>query len=360
MVNTVESSAVTLELGGQRVTVEQDSGFPRRGERRLRLRMAAPARFGLRLRKPDWAPSFQLPGAVERDGWLTLAARDWRDGDELAATLPLASALVPGRHGNAGKAALKWGPFVLALDEQANPDLPAAHRLAYAASAVQVSSPADRPPLRFSATVELPAPTAAGATVPARATLQTYADAGAQGGTLRVWLKAPGQRTAPSDSLLFDGVESRSRGLTPSGKGHSFNDDDAESWVSTYDGTQPATDWFAITLDRPVAAQRFVFVAGAVTDAGGWFDVQGGGKPQLQVKDRATSAWRTIGRFDDYPDTTASDAREVGNTWVQAEYTLRTPAPVRFVAVRVLGRPAGGRDPARPYVTCAALQAFGA
>ena len=49
------ASHATLELGGQAVTVQQQSGFPRSGESVLTLRLAQPATFALRVRVPAWA-----------------------------------------------------------------------------------------------------------------------------------------------------------------------------------------------------------------------------------------------------------------------------------------------------------------
>jgi hypothetical protein len=211
--------------------------------------------------------------------------------------------------------------------------------------------------LRFKASVDI-RKEARGSVTPASATLLTYADAGAQGGSIRVWLGASGQAARPAaDSLLLDGVESRSRGLGPMGKGHSFNDDDSNTWVSTFDGTRPALDWFAITLPRPVTARRIVMVAGGVTEDGGWFDASAG-KPRIQIQSHAGAPWRTLGTLETYPPTTATQAHDVGNSWDQTEYTLQVPQGVTFIAVRVIGQPAGGKSPARPYVTCAGLQAF--
>jgi hypothetical protein len=141
------------------------------------------------------------------------------------------------------------------------------------------------------------------------------------------------------------------------GKGNSFNDDDLESWVSTFDGTAVDEDWFAVALPRLIVARRFTFSAGRVSEDGGWFDARQG-KPRVQVQRTTGADWQTIGTLDGYPDTTATEARDVGNDWDLAAYTLNVQQPVEFVAVRVIGRPAGGKDPTRPYVTCAALQAF--
>ena len=128
LVNTLESSHATLELGGQAVTVRQQSGFPRSGESVLTLRLARPATFAVRVRVPAWASplTLQAEGAslTSQGGWATVPAREWKDGDRIALRFTLAPRLVLGEHGNAGRAAAAWGPFVLACDQQQNTALP--------------------------------------------------------------------------------------------------------------------------------------------------------------------------------------------------------------------------------------------
>ncbi len=125
LVSTFETSSATLQLGGQRVTVEQQSQFPRRGESVLTLRLAKPATFAVKIRAPAWAAPLTMKSATVQSGWAMLPAREWKDGDRIAIKFNLAARLVAGECGNAGRAALTWGPFVLAYDQKLNPDLPA-------------------------------------------------------------------------------------------------------------------------------------------------------------------------------------------------------------------------------------------
>ena len=118
LVSTLESSHATLELGGQAVTVQQQSGFPRSGESVLTLRLAQPATFALRVRVPAWASPLVIQAAgasvTSQGGWATVPAREWKDGERIALKFTLGARLVRGEHGNAGRVAATWGPFVLA------------------------------------------------------------------------------------------------------------------------------------------------------------------------------------------------------------------------------------------------------
>lgn len=69
----------------------------------------------------------------------------------------------------------------------------------------------------------------------------------------------------------------------------------------------------------------------------------------------ADGVWEIIGELQAYPATTATHAGSL----VQAQqFALRLDVPVRFVAVRVLGKPTSGDRPQQAFVTCAELQAF--
>jgi hypothetical protein len=223
-------------------------------------------------------------------------------------------------------------------------------------------------PLRFDAAVDLPeSPAAHGASAvpaptpgtaapaPARqARFLTFADAGATQGAYRVWLRAPGVPQPPprvSDSLLVAGGESRSRSGNVAG---SINDDDLHNLVNTWNGEPGHEDWFAVTLEQPVSAQRFVFTHGRNYHDGGWFDTTQG-LPRVQVQRVEGGPWDTVGELRDYPATTATSPASLVPG---QQATLRLEAPVRFVAVRVLGKPSSGDRASQAFVTCSELQAF--
>ena len=124
LVSTLESSRATMTLGGQTVKIEQQSGFPRSGESVLTLRMAKPAKFALRVRTPAWASPMVLKvkdaAATLHDGWATVPAREWKDGDRITLKFTLDARFVIGSGNNEGKAVVTWGPFVLACDQTHN------------------------------------------------------------------------------------------------------------------------------------------------------------------------------------------------------------------------------------------------
>ena len=352
LISSFETSRATLSLGGQRVTVEQRSDFPYRGESRLTLRMARPARFALKVRAPAWSLPLALEGATLNAGWAELPARLWQDGDQLKLGFQLASRMLTGEGTHLDRAALAWGPFVLAYEQQANPDLPAPRKLGLLSGAIARWG-SGRDGLRFEADIDAPLQDST-EVHRAKASFLTFADAGATQGAYRVWLRAPGVALAParvSESLLAGGEESRSRSGNVAG---SIIDDDLNNLVNTWNGEYQSLDWFAVTLERPVSAARFVFTHGRNYHDGGWFDTAAG-PPSVQVQRSANAPWDSIGALQSYPATTAAQA---GTLLQGQQFDLRLDAPLQFVAVRVLGKPSSGDRPNQSFVTCTELQAF--
>lgn len=350
LVSTFETSRATLLLAGQAVTVEQEGGFPYQGQSVLTLRMARPARFALKWRAPAWALPLKLDGAQLNQGWAELPPRLWKDGDQLRLAYRLAARTLTGEATHAGRAALTWGPFVLAYEQQDNPGQPSPPRLGL--------MPDDQARARpVAGRLQLDAAVLAFQDGTARrlpAHFRSFADAGADRGRFRVWLHAPGVAppAAPQGaSLLLDGEESRSRDGNGPG---SINDGDLTSLANTYDGTAALEDWFAVTLEQPAVVSRVVFLHGRNYHDGGWFDTAGG-PPQVQVQREAGAPWATVGVLADYPATTSSDSSGLSPG---QPFELRLPEPVRLVAVRVIGKPASGDRPAQAFATCTQLQAF--
>lgn len=349
LVNTLESSRATMKLDGQEVTVEQQSGFPHGGESMLKLRLAKPAKFAVRIRVPAWASPMAFgekgAGLTSQAGWATLPAREWKDGDQISLKFALGARLVRGEHGNAGHVAAVWGPFVLAYDQQQNPGLPSARNVELVDSQPLLTLKTD-PQLAFEAKI-----VRRNGGEPLKVTLTTFADAGAAGGTYGVWLRAPGLPAAKDDSLLSDGEESRSRQGNVEG---SINDGDLQSFVVTFDAQPAKEDWFAVTLAAPVTIDRVVFAHGKSFHDGGWFDASAG-KPQVQVKREKDSPWETIGTLAEYPATTAANGKDLATG---QKFTLRLPQAISVTAVRVVGVPACGDNPRQAFSSCAELQAM--
>src|SRR5205823_1962039 len=87
------------------------------------------AAFGLRLRAPQWTAKFHArTGRTDLEhpggGWVSLPAREWKDGDRVVVRFDIPARLVRGEHGNAGRAALVWGPVVLAYDDKRHEGVP--------------------------------------------------------------------------------------------------------------------------------------------------------------------------------------------------------------------------------------------
>lgn len=354
VVNLFDAGVAQLALkDGTPVVVRTETRYPADGTIRVSVELKEQRAFALKLRVPAWCTEWSVEpkdAKVGADGYLTVR-RAWRSGDTVELRLKLAPRIVPGDHLNAGKAALGYGPLVLAADESllAGTDLSlgaAALASADLAALNVVPEPAAGE-WRTWPGAELYRVSAAkrgGAT--ARIALVPFADAGATGAKYKVWLPLRGRQA--SANVLLDGTESRSR---TGNRNESVNDDDRQSFAVTFDGKPSAEDWFGVALDAPAAIRRIVFEHGKNFHDGGWFV----GKPQAQVQREGSDAWETVGTFGDYPETTASDNK--GLAQGQA-FTLALAQPVRIRAVRVIGRPACGDNPKQAFASCGELQAF--
>jgi hypothetical protein len=176
-----------------------------------------------------------------------------------------------------------------------------------------------------------------------------FAEAGRDGGHYRVWMRGPGVEFPRGLSLLADGVETRSREGNVSG---AINDGDSGTFVVTFDGKAEKEDWFAVALDNPVSFKRIVFAHGQNFHDGGWFDTRDG-KPRVEVQRAKGEAWKPLGGLSSYPATT--DTHPAGLEPGQS-FELRLPASETAVAVRVVGKPASGDNPAQAFSSCAELQ----
>jgi len=358
-VNLFETSTVTATLGGRKVTVEQQTDFPHgrwekgsfQGASMLTVRTDGPATFGLKVRSPAWAQPLTVKVAggktTTKDGWTVIAPRRWKDGDGVVVSFSLPARLTPGVHGNEGRATLQYGPLVLAYDAARNPG-----GLAPRVVGLTEASAKD---LRFREVAGLPlafeAPVVGADGKSATATLTPFAEAGGTGGRYQVWLRAPGVALPRNESLFGFGEESRSR---PGNVGGEISDGDTGTFVVTFDGEPRAEDWFMVRRAEPASIRRVVFAHGKSFHDGGWFDASAG-KPRIEVQREKDGPWTSVGTLDGYPATTATDSKGLREGQL---FTLRLPEAVRAVAVRVVGKPAGGDNPRQAFASCAELQAF--
>ncbi|MGO9470668.1 MAG: glycoside hydrolase family 127 protein, partial [Isosphaeraceae bacterium] len=348
-VTTYESSRAKLVLGGQDVTVEQQSRFPWEGDSEVAIHLARPARFGVLVRVAPWAAELKLElnkqpiEPLAHAGWAVVPPREWKDGDRLKLTFRLGARLVPGQFGNKDRAALAWGPFVLAYDRARNPGLPSASAIGLVGDSTELAIQPG-PSLALRGPVAVPKGDRR-----IQAIFVPFADAGSTGGDYRVWLRAAGV-SAPA-SVLTDGRESRSRRGNQHG---SVIDGDPSTFVVTYDGSSAQEDWYAVTLPEPAQIVRVVFRHGRNFHDGGWFDTHGG-KPRVQVKTQSGGEWETVGELGGYPATTTANGGSIEDG---QPFECRLGRPVTVLAVRVLGTPSCGDNPNQRFSSCGELEAF--
>jgi DUF1680 family protein len=359
-----ENSRVTATLAGVRVAVEQRSDWLEKGLTTFVFHLPQPAAFDFLVRAPQWTGPLKVqvngdtvPAGL-RNGWAALPPREWRDGDRVTVSFKLNFGLVLGGHGNTGLAALTYGPFVLAYDQNQNPGLPAPAAIGLVTQPGQPGTPASAGSTPATVALKSAADLTFTAQVrsarhpePMTATFVPFANAGADGGSYRVWVRAPGAEFARNLSLLADGEESRSR---PGNVEGSILDGDPGTFVVTFNAQPAKEDWFAVNLTAPASIGRVVFVHGKTFHDGGWFDASAG-KPKVQIRREPGASWETVGELADYPATTAMEGSKVQP---QQAFTLRLANPVKAVSLRVIGQPARGDNPKQAFASCAELEAF--
>ena len=352
LIETLESAQVI----GDGFTIDQASEFPRKGVATLTLRAPKPFSHAFIIPKPAWSRTLRvsITGSssnmnMQPDGAIVLSSDAWKDGTTIQISTELGLTMVPGGVSNPDRAALKWGPFVLAYDEARNPGGPPARAVGLTAieKAELEPEPGDDLALRIPVVgKDAEAP-------PTDALFVPFADAGSTGGAYRVWLRAPGVPLPANESVLGHSEESRSRDGNVAG---SINDGDPESFVVTFDGLKPkqAEDWYAVELTAPATIGRVVFRHGRLFHDGGWFDASGG-KPRVQVRREVGGDWETIGELASYPE---ADGVVAPDLQPGQAFELKLDAPIVAAAVRVVGVPATGDSPRQAFSSCGELEAY--
>jgi uncharacterized protein len=117
-----------VQLGGQKVQIEQQTHYPWDGEINITLNVDQPTQFELALRIPDWCHDYQLMvngTAVDADvakGYARLS-RSWETGDTVTLSLAMPVERVmphPNIRHDAGHVALQRGPVIYCLEEVDN------------------------------------------------------------------------------------------------------------------------------------------------------------------------------------------------------------------------------------------------
>lgn len=356
VVNLFESAKATFKLWGNPVTIEQISDLPFKGETRIVIHNPKPIVMNFAFRIPDWAKDAEMSWrddyGLHTESAMGGGIRGWlRWGGlirnmNLQIRIPLKPRLVNGSYSNKGLQALAYGPLVMAYDDTPSNAFSLPRLLAFPAdlSKVAVSKTDSAPALKLPVTYGGETRTA---------TFLPFGYAGTKGENYRIWLYANGAKPEArlTPSLLSAGEESRSRQGNSNG---SINDYDLNTYAVTFDNGKQAEDWYAVTLPKPITIRRVIYAHGRSFHDGGWFDTATG-KPRIEVKETPNGAWRQIGVLEEYPNATATDSIGLKNG---AMFTLNLPAPLKIVAIRVIGTPAHGDNPNQSFSSCAELQAF--
>ena len=137
------TGSAQAEVGGSRVTLQQQTDFPWDGSVRITVHVERATRFRLALRVPSWCeqPTLDVAGeqhdvaSVLQRGY-AVVDRTWQDGDVVELELPMRPVRLhahPAVAADAGRVALQRGPFVHCVEETDNGDRP--HRLVLPAEA---------------------------------------------------------------------------------------------------------------------------------------------------------------------------------------------------------------------------------
>lgn len=124
-------SKAEIEAGGNKIILEQDTGYPWDGGVRIKLGLNKEMEYTLKLRIPSWCRKYQVSvngeamtaeaGQLE-NGFLSIH-RNWRDGDEVVLQMEMPVEIIqshPEVRANAGKVSIMRGPLVYCLEETDN------------------------------------------------------------------------------------------------------------------------------------------------------------------------------------------------------------------------------------------------
>lgn len=284
------------------------------------------------------------------DGYAAIK-RIWAKSDKVELNFKLEPRVIVGDHKNVGKAAVMYGPLVLAADEAllGTNGLPLnAVSLSTDLTALAISPEPAPEALKSWPHAQVFHLNAVMRGLPKEIRLIPFAEAGSLGENYKVWLF---QYAGSKGDLLLEGSESRSRQGNADG---SINDGNVNTCVVTYDGQPAAEDWYAVTLEEPLMIARVLFAHGKIFHDGGWFEARAG-KPRIQIQTRKDGGWEDAGELKDYPATTAASA---GALPEGESFSCTLAAPVKVFAVRIIGKPGCGDDPKQAFSSCGDLQAF--
>lgn len=128
--NLYIGSESVFTLGGQEVSLSQQSNYPWEGKVQLKVEPAAAAEFGIAVRIPSWSKGFELTvngeavaTAAELEQGYAVIRRVWNAGDVIGLNLPMQANRIyanPKLRADAGQTAIQRGPLVYCLEEADN------------------------------------------------------------------------------------------------------------------------------------------------------------------------------------------------------------------------------------------------
>src|SRR5436190_8684919 len=210
VVNLYDAATANLTLRDKsNVKLSIDTLYPTNKHIAIAVAPSAPASFAVKLRIPAWCdtPQIQVDGTNVQakpgsDGYVAIR-REWKPGDKIDLRLPLEARVVEGKFKNQGKAAVLYGPLVLAADGELLGDSTPMRSVALSNSDVsKLNLSAEPAPAEYKSwpgaeVFEINA-------APHKIRLVPFADAGKSGSAYKVWL--PTGSAPATGNLLLEGV----------------------------------------------------------------------------------------------------------------------------------------------------------
>jgi DUF1680 family protein len=167
--------------------------FPESGAVEISVSPGRAARFALALRVPSWCVGFRADAGGRtyrgRPGSYVVIDTVWARRSVVHVTLNMSERLIPGGIGYKDCFAIRRGPQILAVDTELNPDLKSLDELRINPSRIRLTPRSPEHPEGWVGTqfFSLAAIREHGRHIPL--TLVPFADAGQDGGSVKVWLK---------------------------------------------------------------------------------------------------------------------------------------------------------------------------
>lgn len=362
-INTFAPACWRVTTGGVPVTITLKSRFPSDGIGTIEVDPQHETDFALALRVPRWSadPSVSIGEEVvqAKSGTYLTIKRSWRRGDVVKFSFPFVPEVHVGTGSNEGRLAVTAGPLVLALDQADNPGVeipyyvalrgltaaelafesqPLAGKRSWPEEMVWLVNLRDLMATNLEKDVNL------------RGRLRPFFDAGSRDSTrYAVWLMEPFLVKGDTVGPFTFGHEFYSRPGNVDGR---IADGLPYTFRVTFDRKPQAEAFFGVAVEKPVRISKAVYVVGDIFPDGGWFDASGG-KPKFQIRRTADGPWVDVAVFEDYPAATATEAQGIR----RGTYFTVKFAPVEAVAIRIVGKPASGDNPAQAFASCAELTA---